>query len=60
MEKGTCKPNCMTHCDYIHAYNNIKMPTVYTNRVNSHFFSVVMEGWKQHRLKRKDNSGTWK
>lgn len=45
----------MVHCDYIHAYNNIKMPTVYTNGVNSHFFSVVMEGGKQHELKIMDN-----
>jgi hypothetical protein len=50
----------MTHCDYLHAYNNIKMPAVYTNGVNSHFFCVVMEGGKQRRPKRVDNSETWK
>jgi len=59
-ETGTCDPNCMTHCDCIYAYNNIKMPTVYTNGVNSHFCCVVMEGGKQHRLKIMDNSETWK
>jgi hypothetical protein len=37
-EKGSCDPNCMIQWDYIHAYNNIKMPTVYTNGVNSLFF----------------------
>jgi len=59
-ETGTCDPNCITHCDYIHAYNNTKMPTVYTSGVNWHFFCVVMEGGKQHRLKRVDNSETSK
>jgi len=50
----------MTHCDYVHAYSNIKMPTLYTNGVNSHFCCVVMEEGKQHRLKIMDNSETWK
>jgi hypothetical protein len=59
-ETGTCDPNCMTHSDYIHAYNNIKMPTVYTNGVKSHFCYVVMEGRKQHKLKIMDDSDTWK